>query len=130
MTLTNSLIQSQPDTTLQWVYFDEANTASSVEPAMNTIPSFFDLAQNYPNPFNSQTRIIYEIQRPTYVSLRIYNVQGELVATLVERGEAAGLHSIAWNGHNNDGVPLASGIYFIHLQTNWGGKTRKILLLK
>jgi flagellar hook assembly protein FlgD len=124
------LIENEPDTTLHWVYFDESSAVSAVDHEVKTAPSSFDRVQNYPNPFNNQTIITYDIPYPTFVQLAIYNIQGEVVTTLVKRQESPGLHSIAWNGQHYNGTALSSGIYIIHLQTNAGVRTRKMLMLR
>jgi hypothetical protein len=86
---------------------------------------------NYPNPFNPETTINYSLKENTKVSLNIYNIKGQIVATLVNQNKGAGNHSIAWNGNDDSGNLVSSGIYFYKLSVN--GKTeaiKKCLLLK
>jgi hypothetical protein len=88
-------------------------------------PGVFALAQNYPNPFNPSTTIAYTVPRAERVSLRVYNVLGQLVATLAD-----GLHNSGNYRVRFDGWTLASGIYFYRLE--WGGRslTQKMMLVK
>jgi len=94
------------------------------------IPLKFQLFQNYPNPFNPATTIRYQLPRSTKVILNIYNILGQRVKTLVDEVQTAGAKSVHWEGKNNAGQNVSSGIYIYRLQA--GGKTfsRKMLLLK
>jgi uncharacterized protein (TIGR03790 family) len=83
------------------------------------------LAQNFPNPFNPATVIEFELPKPDYVMLKVYNALGEEVATLVDGVKQAGLHSTKF-----DGSSLASGLYIYQLKTNDFTSTQKMLLLK
>lgn len=76
------------------------------------------LEQNYPNPFNSNTWINYSLPGQSNVTVNIYNIRGELVRTLINGQQAAGSHSIEWNGFSDDGNSTAPGIYFYRLQTD------------
>jgi len=96
----------------------------------NNIPITFDLCQNFPNPFNPNTNIKYQIPKSAYVSLKVYNVKGELVRTLVEDNQEAAYYNINWNGTDEIGKSVPSGVYFYSLQTNDYNFTRKMLLLK
>jgi arabinogalactan endo-1,4-beta-galactosidase len=88
------------------------------------------LQQNYPNPFNDQTRIEYTLDNFNFVTLKIYDLQGKLVATLVECEQLAGNYSVPWQARQQDGTDVASGIYLIQLKTGLGIETRKTLFLK
>jgi hypothetical protein len=89
------------------------------------------LAQNYPNPFNPVTTILYSIKERTHVSLKIYDVAGRLVKTLVNEIEQPGvMHEVRWDGRSNSGDPVASGVYFYKIVTKDFSKTRKMVLLK
>jgi hypothetical protein len=87
--------------------------------------------ENTPNPFNGATRIRFALPQSEVVTLAIYNVRGERVATLA-RGEAlpAGYHVRWWNGRDETGRPASSGVYFCRLVTNSGALTRRMMLLK
>jgi hypothetical protein len=84
-----------------------------------------------PNPLSLSTRITYAVPTPgCTVSLRIYDVRGREVRTLVEAGLREGLHEIAWDGRTNDGTPAASGIYFCRLASDGRSDTKKLTLLR
>lgn len=88
------------------------------------------LAQNYPNPFNPVTTIRYEIGEAARVTLRIYNALGQQVRTLVDGVRQTGRHSIQWDGMNDAGHTVASGIYIYRLEAGSFVKSRKMVLLK
>ena len=89
-----------------------------------------ELAQNYPNPFNPTTKIRYSVKDNTHVSLRIYNVAGQVVKSLVDELKTPGAHHVTWDGRNNTGAPVASGVYFYRLVTTNFTQTRKLTVLK
>jgi len=70
------------------------------------------------------------LESSTFITLKVYNIQGKLVSTLVQRRQPAGNYSIVWKAQQADGTSLVSGIYFIGLETDYGIETRKTLLLK
>jgi hypothetical protein len=99
--------------------------------ADNVSPRTNALSQNYPNPFNPVTTIEYSIARPGAVSLRIYNVAGQLVRTLVDEVQSPDtVAPVLWKGHNNAGNPVSSGVYFYRLVTPDFTQTRKMVMLK
>jgi hypothetical protein len=81
-------------------------------------PGEFALKQNYPNPFNASTTISYEIPNTAIVNLRIYDVAGKEVKTLVDKIHNTGKYTINWNGRDNRGNRVSSGLYFIRLEQN------------
>jgi hypothetical protein len=93
-------------------------------------PSNYALSQNYPNPYNPVTQITYQLPQPGVVSLKIYNVQGQLVRTLVNEYKPAGTHSISWNGRNDLGMEVSSGIYFYRIQAGSFTETKRMILIK
>jgi hypothetical protein len=89
------------------------------------------LDQNYPNPFNPQTTIAFSLKDKAHVSMRIYNVAGQVVATLLDEVRAAGVYrDVTWSGQNNAGQSVSSGVYFYRLVTKNFVETRKMVLLK
>jgi len=88
------------------------------------------LSQNAPNPFNPKTEIRFSVPSKQEVSLRIYNVEGRLVRTLVTGAMDAGAHTVFWSGDDEQGGRVASGLYFYRLVTDTGTLTRKMTLLK
>lgn len=95
-----------------------------------TEPVKFDLFQNYPNPFNPNTTIKYNIAKTTKVILKIYNLQGQEIECLVDGIQNAGIYSLSWDGTNNQGNFVNSGVYICHLSTGNLVKTHKMLLIK
>jgi hypothetical protein len=94
-------------------------------------PKSFALLQNYPNPFNPETYISLALPVASPVSLRIYNVAGQLVKTLVDGEEmSAGVHVVRWDGRNNNGEEVASGIYFYKMSAGEFHATKKMVVTK
>jgi hypothetical protein len=94
------------------------------------VPYVFKLSQNYPNPFNPNTIINYEIPSAGFVTIKIYNILGQKVTTLVDSYQIAGPHSVIWKGTNDSGKRVASGIYFSKLSSGENTEIKKMLILK
>jgi len=105
---------------------------TSIEPLTSGIflPQAFMLIQNYPNPFNASTQIRYQIPVDCHVILKIFNIRGQEVRTLVDAVQRAGDYEISWNGENNRGLEVSSGLYFCQLKVGGFEKTVKMLLIK
>jgi hypothetical protein len=103
---------------------------TAIEDLANIIPKKYKLYQNYPNPLNSETTIRYQLAEKSEVRLVIYNFLGEKVKTLVEERQDVGYYSIHWNGTDDSGRPVSSGVYFQYLSTGKFIQTRKMLLLR
>jgi len=96
-----------------------------------TIPQTFVLQQNFPNPFNPQTSIRYQLAQNADVSLKVYNIMGQEVRTLVNDTQAAGSYQVKWDGKNDVGHQVASGIYIFRLKAGEQFKaSRTMMLLK
>lgn len=93
-------------------------------------PSRYELAQAYPNPFNPTTNISYKIARGGHVSLVIYDVLGREIKTLVNKEMAPGEYHLTWDGTDNFGKSVGSGIYFYQLRTGDFTKVQKVTLMK
>ncbi len=87
-------------------------------------------AMNYPNPFNPETTINYQLKENGSVELNVYNIKGQLVKTLVKKYQKTGEHNVVWNGTDNSGNRLASGIYFYKIKQGKFTSTRKMILMK
>ncbi len=105
-------------------------TISSVEQRKNQIPDEFSLSQNYPNPFNPETSIDYQLAKETHVKIRVFNVQGQLIETLVDQVQPAGYYSIRWNALDGNGNRLPSGVYLYKIETSYFNELKKMILLK
>jgi hypothetical protein len=90
----------------------------------------FLLGQNYPNPFNPSTEIKFHIARQSFVSLKIYDLLGREIKTLVSEELDNGVYIVDWNGDNNFGEKVSSGIYFYRIEAGSYINSRKMLLLK
>jgi hypothetical protein len=93
-------------------------------------PFKFQLFQNYPNPFNPATTIRYQLPKNTKVVLNIYNILGQKVKTLVDQVQTSGAKAVYWDGENDSGQSVSSGIYIYRLQAGGKALSRKLLLLK
>ncbi|MCP4709160.1 MAG: T9SS type A sorting domain-containing protein [Planctomycetes bacterium] len=116
-----------------WIALDYLSVEPGDEAA--DLPIRFALDQNFPNPFNPSTTIQYALPTACRVSLRIYNNSGQLVQTIVDREQPAGYYQAVWNGKNQSGESVASGIYFYRLDTSLGSETpfsgkKRMALLK
>ncbi len=111
------------------------NIITDIQTEGNTIPTVFALNQNYPNPFNPTTRITYDLPEQATVSLKIYNLLGQEVATLANGPQAPGRYEAVWEGRNNFGNQVSSGVYFYRFEaTSASGQSfanlKKMLFLK
>ena len=94
------------------------------------LPSAMTLLSNYPNPFNPSTTIRYSLEKDGHVSLKIYDTLGRKVKTLVDGIEPAGQREIVWDGTDNTGNHVSSGVYMYVLSSGANIKTHKMLLEK
>ncbi|MFC1541038.1 putative Ig domain-containing protein [Candidatus Latescibacterota bacterium] len=94
------------------------------------VPLVFELSQNYPNPFNMRTTINYSIDMAGRTNIDIYNTLGQKVRTLVNENLDSGRYTIIWNGTDNAGLEVSSGVYIITMRNNKRFDTKQILMLK
>ncbi|MCX5800005.1 MAG: T9SS type A sorting domain-containing protein [Candidatus Eisenbacteria bacterium] len=122
-------------------YDGSLNTAEDISDAIFTISSpmgvnpiaevaKFGLLENHPNPFNPVTRIEFGLDEQARVSLRIYDISGKVVRTLVQESMSAGRHNATWNGEDESGMAVASGIYVCRLEAGSKTALRKMVLLR
>ena len=106
--------------------------STDVEPAAvdRVVPQRYELAQNHPNPFNPETKISYQLAQTGKVTIKIYNALGQLVRTLVDAKMTSGDHFAIWDGKNDMGTQMSSGVYFYQMRSNDFVQTRKMLFLK
>jgi hypothetical protein len=105
-------------------------SAVEEEEGGKSIPQNFELYQNHPNPFNSETVIKFNLLKPSFVTLVVYNILGQKVRTLVTGHLGAGERSTSWDGKDEQGNDLASGIYFYRLNGSGMSQTKRLVLLK
>jgi photosystem II stability/assembly factor-like uncharacterized protein len=94
------------------------------------VPTKFSLYQNSPNPFNPETAIGFELPVNAYVKLEIYNMLGQKIATLIDEHRPAGFQQVTWDGKDNTGKPVGSGVYFYHIKSGRFEATKKLVLLR
>ena len=94
------------------------------------LPTKFELKMNYPNPFNPSTTIPIELPEESFVEVAIYNILGEKITVLSKGVKSSGYHNIHWNGKNQFGKPVSSGIYFVSIHFGQKIYHQKMMLLK
>ncbi|HEX2982436.1 MAG TPA: T9SS type A sorting domain-containing protein, partial [Ignavibacteriales bacterium] len=118
------------------IFFDDVTvekiySSIGVKDGDNSVPTEFKLANNYPNPFNPSTRINYSVPKAANVSIAVYNILGKRIATLTNRPHNPGNYSVTWNGTNDEGLKVSSGIYFYTLTSdNSVSIIKKMILMK
>ncbi len=115
------------------LYSRRLQTATTVDPAAAT-GNAFALEPNYPNPFNAATAIAYTLPTAARVDVNIYNALGQQIRQLVHARQPAGYHTVIWDGRNEDGQAVSSGVYFYRLTAEGTGQhlvqTRKLALIR
>ena len=107
---------------------DKGSITTGVED--KNIPTNFVLKNNYPNPFNPTTTIEFSLRQTQNVKFAIYNIMGQRIKTLVDKKYSAGNHRIQWNGTNNLGNKISSGVYLGRMESGDFTKTIKLILMK
>ena len=122
---------SFPDYAYDWIpeTLDDI-TSVNTHQKPDRIPEKLSLEQNYPNPFNPETIISYSLPKRIHVRLRIFNTLGQEVRTLVDIVQSAGIKQVRWDGRDQAGNRLASGVYLYQIQTASFSATRKMIMLK
>jgi hypothetical protein len=95
-----------------------------------TLPDKFTLLQNYPNPFNPFTKIEFLLEKPSWVTVDIYNILGKKVKRILEQRLKAGNYAIDWDGKDEKGNGVSTGIYFYRVQAGSIAQTKKMVLLR
>lgn len=90
----------------------------------------FKLLDNYPNPFNPSTTIEYEIPKSGFVKISIYDLNGKLIKTLVHKKQEQGNYRIQWDGKNNSGLKVSSGVYIYAIENEKSIISKKMILVK
>jgi hypothetical protein len=108
----------------------DLTTPTGIEDEGGLVPLKYVLDQNYPNPFNPTTTIRYQLARFSQVQITIYNISGQIVKKVVDEEQSAGSHLVEWNGINETGNKVASGIYFVRMKAGDFNKVRKMTLIR
>ena len=107
------------------------NIPITLEVLSNTPPvEHYILGQNYPNPFNPFTKIDYEIPAAGKITIKVYNIRGQYVKTLVNEHKEAGSDYTYWDGTDDKNRKISSGVYFYQLESKSSTKTKKMILIK
>ena len=105
-------------------------SVSSIDIKRNIIPGEYFLSQNYPNPFNPETIIEYGLPKAEQVVINIYDLNGQQVRNLVSQQQSAGNYLVKWNGRDNNGNKVVSGLYFYYFKAGSFSRTLKMILIK
>ena len=111
-------------------FWDEVVVTDIEDNQKVNFPNRYALQQNYPNPFNPATNIKFDVKNAGRVKIDIYNTLGQKVRTLVDDVKSAGKYSVVWNGLNDFGDRVASGIYIYKMVSGDFVQTRKMILLR
>jgi hypothetical protein len=93
-------------------------------------PKVYSVSQNRPNPFNPETAVELRLPQQSQVTVRIFDVSGRLVRGLVDGSMPAGIHTVRWNGRDQEGRPQASGVYFYEVRANQFSRRLRMVLLR
>jgi hypothetical protein len=136
-TAEGTLVGSTGLQALTGLAFDETGVVNDVQDDdnNNSVPTDYALSQNYPNPFNPSTSIEFSVPVSSDVTLRIYNLLGQVVTTLVSEEVSAGHYSTVWNGVDDNGFQVSSGVYLYEMKANGNNGTaysqiKKMVFLK
>ncbi|MBS3945163.1 MAG: T9SS type A sorting domain-containing protein, partial [Melioribacter sp.] len=111
---------------IEYLKTDEKNVAS----LMSNLPEEYSIS-NYPNPFNPTTTINYQLPEKSFVTLKVFDILGKEVATLVNETKSAGYHTVIFDaGHSERGRGMTSGVYIYTIQANGITQSKKMLLAK
>jgi hypothetical protein len=103
----------------------EFDGGASIDPGT---PAMFALRGNSPNPFSGSTEIRFDVPRDARVSLRIYNIHGQVVSTLVDGVVPAGRQAVTWDGLDSQGRKVSAGVYFCEMQSGSFAATSKLMI--
>jgi hypothetical protein len=105
-------------------------TVTALDAPNTTLPTTFALRQNYPNPFNPETVIRYQLPKTVHTKIEVYNILGQLVATLVDEEQTAGYKSVIWDGKNKSKHQVGSGLYFYVMKAGEFKAVKRMLLIR
>ncbi|MDZ7262460.1 MAG: T9SS type A sorting domain-containing protein [candidate division KSB1 bacterium] len=128
----NQIVYVEPESVETYYAVFQTTPVSALIESEKKAPVTFSLSQNYPNPFNPVTEIHYQMTAvsPTFVTLKVYNLMGQEVRTLVQQVQPPGSYRVTWNGRDNAGRLVPSGVYLYRLQVGEQVQVRRMLLLK
>lgn len=109
---------------------DGSKTVHGPVKAEAPVPKEYKLAQNYPNPFNPSTTIRFDVPQVSHITLEVYNILGQKVRTLMDREMQPGYHIAVWDGLNDYGMRVSSGVYYYRISANEFSDVKKMAILK
>ena len=113
-----------------WSEYSDTIQFSTLSNDNANVAEQFMLNQNYPNPFNPITNIRYDLPEEAFVKIRVFDMSGNVVITLVNETMISGFKSVQWNATNNQGQPVSAGIYLYTIEAGGFRQTKKMILLK
>ena len=122
----NEHAMKEQNYTSQVIYFGDLSSNNEYQ----LIPKGYHLSQNYPNPFNPITYIQYSIPHYDFITIDIINISGQIINTIVQSSHQPGNYEIMWDGTNQNGISVPSGIYFYKLDADEFISVKKLVLLK
>jgi len=111
-------------------YSNTLDIITKVDNSAVSMPKAFSMSQNYPNPFNSETVIKYNLPKVSQVTIKIFNLLGQEIKTLISDYKEAGFHMVHWDGRDNGKLPVATGIYIYKIHADNFNCSMKLILLK
>ncbi len=130
-------VNSTGNIEIKGMIYDGTDSDSTVWTIISTsdiadgmIPIKTELHQNYPNPFNPSTTINYDLKKEGQVQILVYNTNGALVRSLLDKKQVAGYHSISWNGKDNFGKSVSSGLYIYKMKAGGFNKVLRAMMVK
>jgi hypothetical protein len=112
------------------IHLKECQVVYSSEVYQSLLPRRFEVKHAYPNPFNPTVSLTYAIPRANRVEIRVFDINGRLIRTLVDAQQKAGWYTVEWDGRNELGKGVSSGMYIVRVQAGFDSHTQKVLLLK
>ncbi len=123
-------VQNNTDKKVQNAQYVDVSTLTGVGEPVNGVPTTFALSQNYPNPFNPTTNIDYALSKQSFVSIKVYNLLGQEVRMLASEEKGAGVYTASWDGTDNLGKEVPSGMYLYKMTAGNFSETKKMMMLK
>lgn len=123
-------VQNNTDKKVQQAEYVDVSTITSVGNPVDGIPTTFAISQNYPNPFNPSTSIDYAVSKQSFVTIKVYNLLGQEVRTIVAEDKGIGSYTATWDGRDNVGNEVPSGMYLYKMIAGNFTETKKMMLMK
>ncbi len=126
------MAQARVGEEVDWSLYDDSDIENPSQPKLveALLPEKYSLGDNYPNPFNPITKIPYALPEEGNVTIKVFDIMGREVVRLVDGFMPAGYHQVIWNGKNNLGSPVSTGVYFYNITVGDFNQTNRMVLLK